>query len=112
MEFVNIHGQPIEIKPEKRKREKAASRTEPKCMGWTVKGFSPEQLAAAKADHDAKYARGEVTAQWSEESYMNGAKPKALRRAPYSTPAIADEALALAERYRWKRLLREEVRKD
>lgn len=109
MQFVNIHGQPIVGISSASTPAKKSSRAQADSFhkGWRVVGFSPEQLAEAKLDHEksiaaARAAGNEPPKPWDEALYMRQAKPRKVRSKPYEIHEAALECKALAERGGWK----------
>lgn len=107
--FVNIHGQPLVADGgpsfKRRAPPKAAPRAvQPdaspsgKHMGWAATGFSPDQLRAARIEHER------LGKDFNEEAYMNGAQPKKARPQPYSVPSAAQQCADMLLKAGWKRV--------
>lgn len=106
-QFVNLHGQPITVMAGAPKRQsKPAAMREPKHKGFLAVGYSPEQLRRARAEHEqvAKRAEGAAAppvAPFDADAYMRRAAPLRIRSKPYSMPAAAADACALAALAGW-----------
>lgn len=107
MNYVNVYGEPISIGSRashvSKKASKAKSDTEKHHMGWAVTGFSPAQLAEAKAKHE----RGMKS--WDESVYMNGHRPQKARSKPYSIPESAAQCAEMLKGAGWQRVQVTEV---
>lgn len=109
MEFVNVHGQPINFGAGNLGKVKKPTKVaEAHHKGWRAVGFSPEQIAEAKVAHEEDSAREvhngrQALPAWNEDAWMRHAKPKAIRSKPYELEDAAVQCAALATRNGWKR---------
>ena len=106
MQFVNIHGDPVDIENLTTKKVgKVLMPKESYHKGFQAVGFSPEQLAEAerkhKADSDFEVQHGrQPLPPFSIDVYTRTAKPKKIEK-PKSTRDGAYGICQLAERYGW-----------
>jgi len=107
--YVNLHGQPVTRTAShvRRTRPKQAAVQMPadaspagKHMGWHAVGFSPEQIAKARAEKGVEF---------DEVAYMNAAQPKRARPTPYSVASSAQQCAEMLARAGWKRVAVVEV---
>jgi hypothetical protein len=112
MNYVNAYGQPISIGSREshvaKKTSKAKVDTEKHHMGWSVTGFSPEQLDKAKEEHEAAMRMPDAIKRglqpWDEAVYMNGHRPQKARSKPYSIPESAAQCADMLKAAGWKRV--------
>ncbi len=115
MNYVNAYGEPISIGSRQshiaKPKPKAAAKTvdDKKHMGWAVTGYSPEQLANAKTEHEKAQAGNDKLPDWDEAIYMNGHRPQKARSKPYTIPDSANQCAEMLKRAGWVRVQVEEV---
>ncbi|WOB06534.1 hypothetical protein [Piscinibacter gummiphilus] len=100
MQFVNIHGQPIAAGSlggghVAAKKSKATPDSYHK--GWKVVGFSPEQLAEARAKYVSTDGK-----PFDEVTFMRTNKPVRASKKPYVIHDAAELFKAMLERQGWK----------
>ena len=99
MSYVNIFGQPIDLRAISTVlHTKKSAPAEPKHKGFIVTGVSPDQIAEAKEQHSK---RGEV---FNEAEWIRNAKPQKLTKKPFETNDGASTCQSLAERHGWVRV--------
>ena len=108
MEFVNIHGQPVNTSAQAGKKpSRPKTPTGPYHAGWRVLGFSPEHLAQGREDHErqsrAAVAAGKVAlGPFNEQLYMAQVKPKRGRKKDFEVHSSALQYKAMLEQAGWK----------
>jgi len=113
MNYVNAYGQPIAIGSRQshvaKKKSATKDEREKKHMGWSVSGFSPEQLAQAKVEHEKAMESDEKLQPWDETVFMNGHRPQKARSKPYSIPDSASQCAEMLKAAGWKRVSVDEI---
>lgn len=100
MQFVNIHGRPVDTTPVKQAAKSKATQDEAH-KGYLAVGYSPEQIEAGRVAHEAEIsaaiANKRVPPQpWSVEAFMRKTKPRKIRTQPYFILDAAKQACVMA----------------
>lgn len=139
MEFVNVHGEKVDLNAiaKKHKRPPVAApsllrrttdrQTAKVSDGFIVTGYSIEYIADGKAKHEAEiekvtqHNRRETQKSapkflkmpdlWTEERFMLKNKAKRVRNKPYELEVAAEQCAELARKAGWKQVRVEELMK-
>lgn len=93
LEFVNIHGNAVDLTPPKTRRAKKVR--DAHHDGWLATGVSPHAVEQAKAKAKA------LSNSFDLQFFLRTAKREKIRSKPYFSRGAANEACGLAERAGW-----------
>lgn len=109
IEFVNIHGQPVDttkrVRLEKRDRGAPTEYHKGYCVEGIPPGAREEAMEAlARLRSMAESAGGKLPEPWNESAWIAKAKARRVRTKPYELCQAAEECKALAEKAGWLRV--------
>lgn len=96
LQFVNLKGEPVSTTPVK-------GPAKPKTIidsfhkGWHVVGFSPDQLAEGRRQHEAASDK-----PFDEVSFMRTNKPLKIQSRPFVIFEAAEQCAEMARKQGWK----------
>lgn len=117
MDFVDIHGRPIDLGRLKTpKRAKAKKTAEASHKGFRVMGFSPAQVQQAREEHaklqEQRRAQGGTPLPpFDIDGWTRNAKPTKVNPKPCATHSGAEEYQSLALQQGWVRVTIESMSK-
>lgn len=120
MDFVNIHGTPVDVSPDNRPVSTRSRIVDDKPMhlGFAVTGFSAKMIGRARIEHEEQQAhlvrtkKQDAANPFNEEVYMRLHKGKKINSRNYSTRAAADACAELAKKTGWLSVNVTEVTKN
>ena len=98
--YVNVNGEPItigsrashiKVKPRPVKDPQAKERH----MGFSVVGYSPEQIEEGREGHEEALKEKPGLGPWDVDAWMSAHKPIKARSKPYCIPSSAEECASL-----------------
>lgn len=98
MTFVNHRGEPVLLTPVKAPARSSRPAADAYHKGWLVVGYSPTQLAQARAAHEHEAP----DKPFDEAAYMRKAKPVKARSQPYQIFSSAEECAEMLRRAGWR----------